>query len=212
MVSTIIFDLDGLLSDTETLHMKAYQSVLNKYDISLGEIEYQNHWIRDGLGINDYVHINNLQFNADKLREEKNIFYQHLLDVELNEMPGAKIILEKLYKNKRLALASSSHKIDVLKVLNNLHIINYFEVIATKNDVLNSKPKPDILIYVAKLMNVNKSECIVIEDAEKGIIAAHAAGMRSIAIPNKFTQNNNFQHATYIIDSLYEVEKILDVL
>ena len=96
MISTIIFDLDGLLSDTETLHMKAYQSVLKKYGISLGEIEYQNHWIRDGLGIKDYVHINNLQFSADKLREEKAIIYQHLLDCELNEMPGAKILLEKL--------------------------------------------------------------------------------------------------------------------
>ena len=212
MVSTIIFDLDGLLSDTETLHMKAYQSVLKKYGISLGEIEYQNHWIRDGLGIKDYVHINNLQFSADKLREEKAIIYQHLLDCELNEMPGAKILLEKLFKRKRLALASSSYKMDVLKVLNNLQIINYFEVIATGSDVKNAKPKPDILIYAANLLNVNKAECIVIDDAEKGIIAAHAAGMRSIAIPNKFTQDNNFQLATYIIDSLSEVEKTLDVL
>jgi len=212
MVSTIIFDLDGLLSDTETLHMKAYQFVLNKYGISLGQIEYQDHWIRDGLGIKDYIKNNNLQFSADQLREEKAIVYQHLLDCELNEMPGAKILLEKLFKKKRLALASSSYKKDVLKVLNNLQIINYFEIIATGNDVKNVKPKPDILIYVANLMNVNTSECIVIDDAEKGIIAAYAAGMRSIAIPNKFTSNNNFQYATYIIDSLFEVEKTLELL
>ena len=146
------------------------------------------------------------------MREEKASIYHQLLDCELNEMPGAKILLEKLFTRKRLALASSSHKNDVLKVLNNLQIINYFEAIATVSDVKNAKPKPDILIYTAKLMNANKTECVVIDDAEKGIIAAHAAGMRSIAIPNKLTQNNNFQLATYIIDSLSEVEKILDVL
>jgi HAD superfamily hydrolase (TIGR01509 family) len=212
MFTTIIFDLDGLLSDTETLHMKAYQAVLKNHGISLGEIDFQNHWIRDGLGIKDYVLINNLQFSADKLREEKAIIYQQLLDCELNEMPGAKTLLEKLFGKKRLALASSSYEKDVRKVLNNLQIINYFEVIATGSDVKNSKPKPDILLYAAKLMNVNEEECVVIDDAEKGIVAAHAAGMRSIAIPNRFTSNNDFQYATYIIDSLFEVEKTIELL
>ena len=212
MFSTIIFDLDGLLSDTETLHMKAHQFVLNKYGISLGQMEYQDHWIRAGLGIKDYIENNNLPFSADKLREEKAIVYQHLLDCELCEMPGAKMVLEKLFKKKRLALASSSSKKDVLKVLNNLQIIDYFEIIATKDDVKHKKPKPDILIHVANLMDVNESECIVIDDAEKGILAAHAAGMRSIAIPNKYTSNNDFQYATYILDSLFEVEKTLELL
>ncbi len=212
MFSTIIFDLDGLLSDTETLHMKAHQFVLSKYGISLGQIEYQDHWIRAGLGIKDYIKNNNLPFSADQLREEKAVVYQHLLDCELSEMPGAKMVLEKLFKKKRLALASSSSKNDVLKVLNNLQIIDYFEIIATKDDVKHKKPKPDIFIHVANLMDVNESECIVIDDAEKGIIAAHAAGMRSIAIPNKYTSNNDFQYATYILDSLFEVEKTLELL
>jgi beta-phosphoglucomutase-like phosphatase (HAD superfamily) len=75
------------------------------------------------------------------------------------------------------------------------------------------KPYPDIFLYVAKEMNMPPENCVVLEDAEKGILAADAAGMKSIAVPNIHTMNNDFSKATLVVKSLEEVSyELIDQL
>jgi HAD superfamily hydrolase (TIGR01509 family) len=213
MISTVIFDLDGLLTDTERLHCRAYRQTLAEVGVTLTEKEYAEHWIRRGLGIADFVRARGLDFLPDELRRRKSQLYEVLLDTHLQFRPGALGLLQRLRGRKRMALASSARSDAVQGVLKRLNIGRYFMVIATGADVARLKPHPDIFLHVAQRLRVSASECLVLEDAEKGVLAARAAGMKVIAVPQPLTQDNDFSKATRVLRSLEDVTlELLDAM
>ncbi len=128
-------------------------------------------------------------------------------------MEGALALLEQLHNRKKLALASSSYPDAVQGVLVGLGIAHYFQVIVTGLDVSQVKPAPDIFLAAAEQLCAKASQCVVLEDAEKGVIAASLAGMRCIAIPNHHTRHHDFSKATRICSSLNDVTlELLDTL
>ena len=209
MLPNLIFDLDGLLSDTESLHMKAYVKALSNISIELSEDEYADHWIRQGLGIEQFIEKRNLALSASTIRNAKSIIYQDLLHSELKPMPGMQHILGTFHGKTGIALATTSSAQDAHYVLTRLDIVKYFQAIITQDDVTIGKPAPDIFVKAASRLGVNPTSCVVIEDAEKGIIAAHSAGMRSVAIPNTLTATNNFNLASETCYSLFEATELI---
>lgn len=205
MITTIIFDLDGLLADTERLHWRAYQEALQGHGAVLTEAEYAEHWVRTGKGIGDWVAQQNLNLDPLELRAHKSKRYLELLATELRPMPGALELLEKLRGNKTMALASSSYRDAVDGVVRGLDIGYYFAVIVTGLDVERVKPAPDIFLAAARQAGARPSQCLVLEDAEKGVCAAHEAGMRCIAVPTRQTRHHDFSRATRVCFSLNEV-------
>lgn len=205
MITTVIFDLDGLLADTERLHCEAYQTVLGEIGVKLTPEEYAQHWIRKGRSIADFLQERGLDYDPWDLRERKTQVYAQLLERFLLPMPGAPALLQRLQGRKRLALASSARADSVACVLHKLDFEDYFELVAAEGCVPRLKPHPDLFLYAAKQLGVKPVECVVLEDAEKGILAAHAAGMKSLAIPNELTRDNDFAEATRVLNSLEEV-------
>ena len=212
MINTVIFDLDGLLADTETLQMRAYQQTLLTYGIVVTDTDYARHWIRAGLGIDEFVTYQQLSLTPNTVRQQKAELYQELLKTSLQAMPGAPELLAQLYRRKCLAVASSSTRAAVDYILRSLNFTKYFDVIAAREDAKLGKPEPDIFLYVAKRLGVAPTVCVVIEDAEKGIVAAQRAGMKSIAVPNQYTQDNDFSAASAVVSSLSEVERLVEIL
>ena len=204
-VTAIICDLDGLLTDTETLHYKSYREIFPEFGFEVSESDYAEHWIRQGRGISDYVAEYGLSCNAEDVRQRKLEVYLRLLDTEVEPMPGALDFLDRMRDKYRLALASSSYKSSVSGVLNALDIADRFEVIVCGDQVVRAKPEPDIFLKAAELLQVAPADCVVLEDAEKGVRAAIAAGMSCIAVPNRFTKNNDFTQATVAVTSLDEI-------
>ena len=215
MITFFIFDLDGLLADTEKLHMKAYMNAFDSMGCNrLTDNIYSEHWIRQGKGIEDFLQEYGLKLDIKKIRKLKAEEYDRLVRAEVEPMPGAVELLEELSKNNiKMALATASYYKSALAVLETLKIKDYFRIIATKENVKRNKPFPDIFLYAAKKMNAIPGNCVVFEDAEKGILAAHRAGMKSIAVPNKYTKNNNFSKATAIFSSLEDIniQKIISL-
>jgi len=205
MISAAIFDLDGLLAETEQLHCRAYQLALGEKNVELNEPEYAEHWIRHGKGIVDWVESHGLRVDPHALRQRKSEHYLTLLETSLRPMAGALELLEALNGNLRIGLASSSYRDAVDGVLTRLKIAHYFETIVSGLDVARVKPAPDIFLRAAFDLGVAPSECLVLEDAEKGVIAAHSAGMRCIAVPNALTRHHDFSKATLVCASLVEV-------
>lgn len=205
MITTVILDLDGLLADTEPLHCRAYQEVLGTQGAALTEADYIQHWVRSGKGIGEWVAEHGLDLDPHELRAQKSKRYLDLLAFSLRPMDGVFTLLETLHAKKRLALASSSFRDAVDGVLQGLKIAHYFEVIVTGTDVSRVKPAPDIFLTAARRAGATPSECVVLEDAEKGVLAAHAAGMRCIAVPNEHTRNHDFSKATLVCSSLNEI-------
>jgi len=205
MITTVIFDLDGLLADTEKLHWRAYREALQAHGAILSETDYAEHWVRTGKGIGEWVAQHELALDPVAIRARKARRYLELLTTELRPMDGALELLGMLLGNKTMGLASSSYRDAVEGVLQGLDISRYFAAIVTGLDVTRVKPAPDIFLAAARLMGAKSAECLVLEDAEKGVLAAHRAGMRCIAVPNEQTRHHDFSTATCVCSSLHEI-------
>jgi len=213
MITTVIFDLDGLLADTERLHCRAYQLALLEQGVQLTETDYGEHWVRCGKGIHEWVGQQGFDLDPGALRARKAIHYQDLLRSSLRPMEGAEAVLNRLSGKMRIGLASSSYRDAVDGVIHGLGIAGYFDTIVSGLDVARVKPAPDIFLEAAHRLRANPAECAVLEDAEKGVLAAHAAGMRCIAVPNEYTRDHDFSKATHICSSLNDVtvKLLLDI-
>ena len=209
MITTLIFDLDGLLADTEKLHCRAYQDALEKFGFELTEKHYSEHWILKGGSIGEFITARGLDIDPELVRMTKAERYEELVISTAEPMPGAISILFRMTGWKRLALATSSYEDAAYAVLKALDIGDYFSCIATRSSVTRIKPFPDLFLYVAKVLGEAPDNCLVFEDSEKGIIAAQAAGMKSIAIPNIHTFDHDFSKATVIVPSLEVVTREL---
>ena len=206
MIKTIICDMDGLLSDTETLHLKAYQQTLAHFGHTLTDHGYIDLWIRDGQGIAQYVEREQLSLDPLEVHNHKLKVFWQMLETDLIEMPYATDFLERMSNSYRLLLASSSYSKNVLFIIKKLGMEHFFELCAFKESANPPKPDPGIFLYLTNTLKLNPTECLVIEDAQKGIIAAHAAGMKSIAVPNQYTADNDFSLADNIVKSLHEID------
>jgi HAD superfamily hydrolase (TIGR01509 family) len=209
MITTLIFDLDGLLADTEKLHCMAYQDALAKFGFKLTENDYSEHWILKGGSIGEFITAHGLDIDPELVRLMKAERYEELVVSTVEPMPGANSILSRMTGWKNLALATSSYEDAAYAVLKALNIGVYFSCIATRSSVTRIKPFPDLFLYVARSLGETPDNCLVFEDSEKGIIAAQAAGMKSIAVPNIHTFDHDFSKATVIVPSLEVVTREL---
>lgn len=204
-IPPVIFDLDGLLADTEYLHCQAYQRTFLEWGLELQDCQYAEHWVRHGKGIAEWVALQGLSLDPQALRLRKAEHYLALLASSLRPMSGAHELLKKLSGKTSIALASSSYRDAVDGVLAGLGIAHFFHAVVTGLDVARVKPAPDIFLRAAADLGADASQCVVVEDAEKGVLAAYSAGMRCIAVPNDYTRHHDFSRATKICSSLREI-------
>jgi HAD superfamily hydrolase (TIGR01509 family) len=205
VITTLIFDLDGTLADTEILHCRAYQQALMTFGFAISEDEYEEHWIRQGGNIDEYVAKHGLDVDPDVIRREKARHFENLARTEARPMPGVHAALDRLRWRYRLVLATSSYRDAATAVLDSLQIADMFEYIATKESAARVKPAPDVHFHVLEKLRARPQECLVVEDAEKGVKAATAAGLRCVAIPNPLTADHDFSDATLVLDSISEL-------
>lgn len=205
MNEAVIFDLDGLLARTEDLHSQAWRDTIAAHGHDVSEEEYADHWIRRGKTFREFLELVGLDWNADQLLEEKNQRFEELANSDLEPMPGALQLLQNLHGKIPLSLASSARREPVFHVLESLQISHYFESILAFQDCENHKPHPEPFLKSAKELGVDPEKCVVLEDAEKGVFAAHSAGMKCIAVPNEHTADHDFSKATLVVSSLEEL-------
>jgi HAD superfamily hydrolase (TIGR01509 family) len=205
MIRALLFDLDGLLTDTERLHMASYQECFGEFGVEISEKFYTEHWIRLGLGVDAFCALQQLPHEPAVMRSKKREIYHRLVREQAVLMPGARDVLERFTGRMKMALVTSSHHHSMAAVLSAVGVGHYFDVLITGDDVVQTKPDPAGFLLAADRLGVTAAECLVLEDAEKGILAADAAGMLSIAVPNSFTAHNDFGRATRVLSSLDEV-------
>lgn len=201
----MIFDLDDLLPDTESLHCRAYQAVLRQHGLDVTDEQYHDYWVRRGLGIADFLQGRGLALDPVTLRRAKAVEYKALVELCCQPMPGALDLLDRLRGGKTLGLASSAYSDAVQVVLDKLGIADCFACIVTGDQVGRLKPFPDIFLEAARRLGVSPEQCVVIEDAEKGVLTAKAAGMKCIAVPSPRTAQNDFSAADLVLPSLDRV-------
>jgi HAD superfamily hydrolase (TIGR01509 family) len=201
----LLFDLDGLLADTERLHSLAYRTALSEIGVEVSEAEYGEHWIRRGLGIVEMCALRELSHSPEMLRARKAVLYDQLVRATVQPMPGARALLAGLEGQVPMAIATSCFRDAADAVLETLGFCRYFSAIVTGSDVTRPKPAPDLFLEAARRLGAPPARCVALEDAEKGVHAAHAGGIRVVAIPNEHTRHHDFSRASLVVESLEEL-------
>ncbi|KMP12024.1 phosphatase [Candidatus Nitromaritima sp. SCGC AAA799-C22] len=210
----IIFDFDGLLADSEPFHYRAYNEVFERYGHSLDPDEYWVEWTSKGKGIAGEIERHNLNLGIDpvELRQQKfEVYSRFCQSGAIKLFPEALRIVEFLKTDHQLAIASGSWKRDIQAILKHAGVDQQFLHILGKESAPREKPHPDIFLNAAEAIECKTSECLVIEDALKGLAAAKSAGISCIIIKNPLNQNIDFKEANLIIPSLSEFASLLEI-
>jgi putative hydrolase of the HAD superfamily len=204
----IIFDLDGLIIETEAVYCHIWQREFRKVGLTFDMVGYQNligaHHIVNGYRPNQQLadHLNN-GVSARELRLA--VEREALQTIQHEEaLPGVLQVLDEAAKRGvLLAVGSSSEREWVHGHLKRLGIFDRFDTVVTADDVnKNAKPEPDIYLKVLENLDVAPQHAIVLEDSNNGVVAAYRAGIRVIAVPNEVTIGQDFSLATAIIPNL----------
>ncbi len=205
MRTAVIFDLDGVLIDSEPLQYKAYSQVLARFGVTVSVTEYATHWINAGRGPEYAVKAYGLPVDPDELRAMKRRVYSEILQQEITLMPGVVATLSRLQTHFPLAVATNSSRAEVSFVTDRLGLGPFFSAVVAREDYDLAKPEADAFLTAAARLDVAPRSCVVVEDAHKGILAAHRAGMIVVAVPNAFTRDNDFSLAARVVRGLDEL-------
>jgi HAD superfamily hydrolase (TIGR01509 family) len=201
----VLFDLDGVLADTEPLHWAAYREVLLELGVDVGVEEYRRRFISQGGGPEYACETYRLPFGPDELRARKLPRYLALLRRGVRARPGARAALERLRGGFRTAVATNSVRAEVELILGSLGLAPLLDAIVTREDYHDAKPAPDAYLTAARALGLGADECVVVEDTPRGLGAALAAGMRAVALPNELTADNDFAGCTRQLAHLDEL-------
>ena len=205
MIKGIIFDLDGVIVNTDIFHFKSWKHVANQYSIQLdSSINERLKGLSRRDSWNLIMEVGNIQLSNEEINvvlETKNSLYRKELK-NLNQnniLLGVEDFLQELKeKDYKLAIGSSSK--NARDILQNLKLISSFDSIIDGTMVENLKPSPDIFIKAAKTLGLKPNQCLVFEDALSGVQAAKSGGFKVIAVGNK----ELYKVADYYIDNFLD--------
>ncbi len=205
MIEAVIFDMDGVIANSEPIHDKASDIVLKRYGIKLdksmdSKINDEFRGCTEEFFWKTFCKRFRLKQNYKKLMKEKQIVYLELIKEHLEPIPGSVELIKNLKTKYKIGLASSSSSKEIGFILKKLKIKKYFDVITSGEFVKNSKPAPDIYLETARKLGIKPENCLVFEDAVNGVKAAKAAGMKCIAITTSFGKKD-LKGTDLIIDS-----------
>lgn len=205
----ILFDNDGVLVETEIWYFRANVKVLKNLGITLHEDVYLNlmaqgktSWeIARANGISEELII--------KSRFKRDEYYQEYLRKEHIEITGVEEVLQALKQKYQMAIITTSRRVDFNIIHQQRNIKNYMDFILCVEDYPRSKPQPDPYLAGLSKFDAKKEETIVVEDSERGLKSAVAAGIDCVIVKNDFVSTHDFSKAKYKIESLDELISLL---
>jgi HAD superfamily hydrolase (TIGR01509 family) len=207
-MEAVIFDMDGVLIDSEPLHFEVDQLVLRKLNIYEGK-SYLERFV--GYTNPAMWQIIKEEFSIESTIEElidlqMTVKLSYLEQSNYKAIEGIKELLEELQSFKvPIAIASSSPKIFIEAVIKKIHITDYFHHWISGEEVPKSKPEPDVFLKAAELLKVNPDRCVVIEDSKSGTIAAKSAEMKCIGYRNVNSGNQDLSKADLVVNRISEL-------
>lgn len=211
MIKAVIFDMDGVISDTQKLHASVEEKLLQRFGIRIKASEITEKF--GGMPTKEIFKKlfkeNKVSTDIDSIMEEKwEEMIKYAKDSVSPVSGSIELINELKRQNFKLAISSSSPKKYVNVVLDKLKLKGKFDVITTQEEVKRGKPYPDISLLTAKKLETLPEECVVIEDGISGMMSAKRAGMKSIAFIDKSrstkTDNGNYP-ADLIVNDLKKI-------
>ncbi len=201
----VIFDMDGVISDTEKLHIEVESALLNEYGIATSPEQHMGKYsgISDDEMFRDMFERHSITRSVGEAVRAKWERMHHAKDGRILAIPNAISLIQDLKREGfKLAVASASPKAFIIEVLQTLGVSAYFDAVVSAEDVSEGKPAPDIFLRAADILGILPREIVVIEDGRSGMIGARAAGMACIGLVSN--GSSDFP-ATALVSSLSQI-------
>lgn len=205
----LLWDNDGVLVDTELWYFEATRRALANLNITLEQEIYlqrmshgQSSWeLAQAAGVDPT--------DIKAARHQRDAYYQQYLAQQDIEISGVEEVLKALALSHRMAIVTTSRSVDFNLIHSGRNINSYMEFTLTREDYVFSKPDPEPYITALKRFGADPESCLVIEDSQRGLQSAIAAGIDCAIVHNDFTANHNFSGARYMLGSIKEMLDIL---
>ena len=211
MIQAILFDLDGLMFNSEPHSLASWEAVLAERGVTLDQLTIESILgLRIDATARTLIDKYHLSDTASELADAKTEYQIAHLDGNVKPMPGLIELLDEIdRRGMPKAIASSGIQRYVDAVLRVNSLLDRFSVIISGDQVAHGKPAPDVFLAAARALNIKPSNCLVLEDAPAGVQAAKAAGMTCIAIPDHSVAKLDLSQADRVVASLHAVRTLL---
>ena len=212
-IEAIFFDNDGILVDTEPLFFRATRTVIERYGGTLDEAVFVRVSLREGRNLfAEVLGIRNAETLRDRLRE-RDALYSRLLEGGIEPLTGVREALLALEAHDLgRAIVTSSKREHFERIHRQSRLDEAFDFVLTREDYERAKPDPEPYLAAARRAGARTDRCVAIEDSERGVRSAAAAGMRVLAIPNRLTAGSNFEEAAAVLGSIRDLPAAIRAL
>ena len=205
----IFFDNDGVLVDTEKLYFEASRQILAEIGFELTKELYLEYLLIQGIGIWHLLDPKYTEADKTELKERRNkLFTEFVLTRDIH-IEGLEQLLANLSKKYRMCIVTSSKPDHFIAIHSRNNLLQYFEFVITSDDFTLFKPHPEPYLKALERMKLEPDEVIVVEDTQRGLSAAKAAGLECIIVRSELTKSCAFPEADYIVDNVLELRGML---
>ena len=171
---------------------------------------YQEIMVRGGTAWEIAINAGITNEIINKKRIQRDIYYQEFLHTKNLEIPNVRKVLANLSKKYKMAIVTTSRRVDFELIHKNRGLSEYMQFILCVEDYERAKPYPDPYLKGLALFKASNEQTIVVEDSQRGLISAVNANIQCVIVKNEFTKTHDFSKANYFIDSLEQLETILN--
>ena len=204
MIRAILWDNDGVLVDTEGLYFQAGHEVLATQGVELTHRDFAEQSLKKGLSVFDFLPDQNAEL-IEQLRLKRNARYSALLAEGVQILDGVIETLETFYGRVQMGIVTGSRRDHFDIVHAKTDLLPFFDFVLAREDYEESKPHPDAYLTAMRLHELQPHDCVVVEDSERGCVAAATAGLRVLAVPNALSKDGDFSSAYKILNSVRDV-------
>lgn len=208
-LKSVLFDMDGVIVDTEPLHRKAYFKMFDEFGINVSEELFTSFTGKTTQSVcQELISRFNLNYTPQELTDKKRINFKYLFDTDpdFDLIPGVRNLIENYHQHDvKMILASSASMNTINWVFERFDLEKYFAGKISGADLKQSKPHPEIFELAAGISGEEKNNCIVIEDSTNGIQAAYAADIFCVAYKSEHSKNQKYDKAQKIISDYSEI-------
>lgn len=213
MVEAILWDNDGILVDTERLFFESTRRTLAKVGLELSLEQFLELSMRQGRSAFTLAAERGwAEQQIEELKCERDVLYSEMLRNHTQALPGVPETLSSLQGRVRMAVVTSSRRQHFDVAHANLGLTRYFEFVLAREDYGKAKPSAEPYLLALQRLGMKAESSIAVEDSERGLAAARAAGLRCLVIPNDLTRNSSFHGATRILSGAAAVLDMLGTL
>ena len=207
-VKAIIFDMDGLMIDSERLYSQAQHQLAAMFNKTMPKGIRKILMGRKPIeSITIFKEKLDIPLEPEKILDIRNSIMREKLQNDLLPMPGLFHIIDSFYGKLKLAVSTGAQKEFLDLVVDKLDIRGKFAVLQDSDGIHKGKPEPEIFSTTCVKLGLNPAHCIVLEDSANGVLAGKAAGCYVIAVPSQYTKDHDFSSADFTAEDLFAAER-----